>query len=489
MQLRSAEALADDPALVHHEDAVGQRQTSSSSMLRRARSPCRVPLGEDRRCTNSIAPTSSPRVGWPATRSSGFAPELARETTFCWLPPDRLPATSVLARRPHVVVAMRSRASPRWPCACRMPCRRSGGLVYRRGRCSRRGRTRARGPGAAGPRARATRPRRLSVARASVVMSLPLSAIGPAIGSAQADDRLDELASARCPSTPAMPTISPPRTVNDTPVHAPRVLGRRRHAGPSTSSTTSPGLDGCLVDPSTTSRPTIIRASPASSVSRGVGLPHHRPVAHHRRPGPRRHDLVELVRDDHDGKPSSTSERTTPKQLADLLRGEHRGRLVEDQESRARYSALRISTRCCMPTERSATSASGSTLKPVALGELANALRPRGGEVDDAEPRGLVAEHDVLGHRQRLDQHEVLVHHADAEVDRVRGERIATGGPVRDAAGVGLVQAVDDVHQRGLPGAVLTQQAVDLARRGRRRTRLCWQRPCRTTSQYRQFGG
>ena len=63
------------------------------------------------------------------------------------------------------------------------------------------------------------------------------------------------------------------------------------------------------------------------------------------------------------------------------------------------------------------------------------------------------------------DEHEVLVHHADAG-----SHRVARAGEVldlvvqEDLALVGGVQAVQDVHQRGLAGAVLPEQAVDLAR-------------------------
>ena len=75
-------------------------------------------------------------------------------------------------------------------------------------------------------------------------------------------------------------------------------------------------------------------------------------------------------------------------------------------------------------------------------------------------------ERDVLGDRQRLEQREVLEHHADAERARARaGLAIATGLPFpedrrrRPAA----TDAVDDLHQRRLAGAVLAQHRVDLA--------------------------
>ena len=76
--------------------------TSSSSV---DTSTTAVPLSRSatmRRCTNSIEPTSSPRVGW-ATMSSFSGRDSSRaSTTFCWLPPDSVLAACVSDRRTHV---------------------------------------------------------------------------------------------------------------------------------------------------------------------------------------------------------------------------------------------------------------------------------------------------------------------------------------------------------------------------------------------------
>ena len=74
----------------------------------------------------------------------------------------------------------------------------------------------------------------------------------------------------------------------------------------------------------------------------------------------------------------------------------------------------------------------------------------------------LGAEHHVFEHAQRRHQHEVLMHHADAVADRLArradADRLAVDP---DLAGVGLVEAVEDRHQRRLAGAVLADDAVD----------------------------
>jgi hypothetical protein len=75
-----------------------------------------------------------------------------------------------------------------------------------------------------------------------------------------------------------------------------------------------------------------------------------------------------------------------------------------------------------------------------------------------------VAQDDVLGHRESRDEHEMLVDHPDAAVDGVGRRTGVERFPLKgDRPGVAVVEAVADVHQRRLAGAVLAEQAVDLA--------------------------
>src|SRR5205823_254200 len=74
------------------------------------------------------------------------------------------------------------------------------------------------------------------------------------------------------------------------------------------------------------------------------------------------------------------------------------------------------------------------------------------------------AEVDVLGDGESADQFEVLMDHADAGRDRVARRGEVDGIAVDDdLAGIGTVDAGEDVHQRRLAGAVLTEERVDLA--------------------------
>jgi len=71
---------------------------------------------------------------------------------------------------------------------------------------------------------------------------------------------------------------------------------------------------------------------------------------------------------------------------------------------------------------------------------------------------------DVLGDGGVAAQRDLLVHQADAQPHGMgRAVDAHIQAVERDRALVGLVDAVDDVHQRGLAGAVLAAQGVDLA--------------------------
>ena len=81
---------------------------------------------------------------------------------------------------------------------------------------------------------------------------------------------------------------------------------------------------------------------------------------------------------------------------------------------------------------------------------------------------GFVAENNVLRDRENRYQHEVLVNHADPCINRIsRG--IHHQGLVVDEhlAGRRGVQPGEDVHQRRLAGAVLTEERDSLALRHR----------------------
>ena len=102
--------------------------------------------------------------------------------------------------------------------------------------------------------------------------------------------------------------------------------------------------------------------------------------------------------------------------------------------------------------------------KPNRLAQLPDAGVRRPAVEQDRVRHRLVAEQDVLRHRQDRDEHEVLVDHADAAPDGVIRAVDLDGLAVeQDLALVRHGQAVEDVHERRLAGAVLAEQRVDLA--------------------------
>ena len=78
-----------------------------------------------------------------------------------------------------------------------------------------------------------------------------------------------------------------------------------------------------------------------------------------------------------------------------------------------------------------------------------------------APPR--LADHQVLEHAVPVDQVEVLMHHADAGCQRI-GRAADRDRPTvdPDLTGIRPIDAEQDVHQRGLAGAVLAEQPQNL---------------------------
>ena len=181
--------------------------------------------------------------------------------------------------------------------------------------------------------------------------------------------------------------------------------------------------------------------------------------AQHGRAVAQRADLVELVADVEDRHALVRERLQRCEQALDRLRRQHRCRFVHDQEARALQQAAYDLD--------ALTLADGHRVHvPVGLERQAVARRhfpDAPGEIVP-DPRGLERERDVLGDRQRLEQGEVLEHHADAEPAGAR--RVADLDPGAfpfDRSGIRLDHAVDDLHQRRLAGAVLAQHRVDLA--------------------------
>ena len=187
---------------------------------------------------------------------------------------------------------------------------------------------------------------------------------------------------------------------------------------------------------------------------------HHAPGAHHRDLIAQAHHLLELVGDQQNGGALLAQAIEHAKQMLGLLRRQDRGRLVQDQNPGApvqrleNLQALAVADRQRGHALVQIDQQTGAAHQRVEL----DANRRLGAL---QQPVRLGTEHDVVQRAQRVDQHEVLVHHANAQRDRIVGLADA-GGLAKDLdlSAVGAVKAVQDRHQRALAGAVLTDDAV-----------------------------
>lgn len=190
----------------------------------------------------------------------------------------------------------------------------------------------------------------------------------------------------------------------------------------------------------------------------GIGGAHGRPPPDDGDLVGHRQHLAQLVRDEDDGESLRLELAQVVEERLDLLRYEDGGGLVEDQGAGAPVEDLEDLHALAVGDPEVLDHGVGPDAETVRVGDL---LDLGAGPVPDAVQL-LGAEYDVLQDGEVVGQHEVLVHHADAPVDGVArvGER-GLFAVHRDGALVRLLHAVKDLHERGLAGAVLTDEGVD----------------------------
>jgi hypothetical protein len=136
-------------------------------------------------------------------------------------------------------------------------------------------------------------------------------------------------------------------------------------------------------------------------------------------------------------RPSATKLAQRGEQRFALLRRQHRGRLVEDQDARPAVQRLEDLHALLLADRQVDPRASGSTCRPKRCARSSSRVRaPR--DRRERPPQRLGADHHVVEHAQVVGQREVLVHHADAGSERrARVARRQRGAADLDAAGVG----------------------------------------------------
>ena len=119
--------------------------------------------------------------------------------------------------------------------------------------------------------------------------------------------------------------------------------------------------------------------------------------------------LFELVADVEDGAALGLQPLQHDEKLVGLLRGQHRGRLVEDQEFRILHQRADDLDALTLADRQLPDLAPGIERKPVKIGHLLEARRHVLEGFLAVEP-----ERDVLGDGEIFEQREMLEHHADA---------------------------------------------------------------------------
>ena len=84
------------PHITRMRSASDITSSSSTETSRMAQPASRIATSW--RWMNSIAPMSTPRVGWPTSRMRGAGAISRASTSFCWLPPEKFALCSVGAR-------------------------------------------------------------------------------------------------------------------------------------------------------------------------------------------------------------------------------------------------------------------------------------------------------------------------------------------------------------------------------------------------------
>ena len=225
---------------------------------------------------------------------------------------------------------------------------------------------------------------------------------------------------------------------------------------------TARGTRGLLLHAHEHLAPHHLRGQGGLGIARGR-VPHDPSAADHGDLVGHRAHLAQLVGDEHDRGPGVGELTHDRHQLIRLLRGQHGSRLVQDEDLRLTRQGLDdlhslLSTHRQILDEGVGVQVEAETRRDLAHG-FAGAFTAD----DPGGSGGLEAQRDRLGDREDGDEHEVLVHHADARRDRVAGALKRHGLAVdEDLSLIGGVHPVQDVHERGLARAIFSQQRVNV---------------------------
>jgi len=175
------------------------------------------------------------------------------------------------------------------------------------------------------------------------------------------------------------------------------------------------------------------------------------------------HDLVQLVGNEQDGLAFLLESAHDLHQLVDLLRGQHSGGLIEDQDLVVAVQHLQ-DLHALLHAHRDIADKGIRVHAQAVLFAQGHDLLAGLGFLQKAHFIGLHAQNDVVQNAEAFHQLEVLVHHADAQCICIVG--VADGdllAVLADLTSLRLVQAEQHAHQRTFAGAIFAQQGVYLA--------------------------
>ena len=199
---------------------------------------------------------------------------------------------------------------------------------------------------------------------------------------------------------------------------------------------------------------------------RGLGngqLLHNAATAHHGHVVAQAHDLLELVGDEQNGAALVAQHPQHVEQLLGFLRREYGSGLIQDQNTGAAVQRLQDFKALTVPDRQVLHQRVQVNFEPGTQhqGIQTHTHLPLG---TPQRPVRLGAKHNVVQRTQGVDQHEMLVNHANAQCNRVVGMandyRPAKYG---DLPAVSRVKTVQHRHQRAFAGAVFTHDAVHRA--------------------------
>ena len=173
--------------------------------------------------------------------------------------------------------------------------------------------------------------------------------------------------------------------------------------------------------------------------------------------------LTQLVGDQHDRDTTVTQHAQDLQQPVGLLRRQHGAGFVQDENAGAAKKHLEDLDPLLFAHRQVGHERIGIDGEPVFAHEPRQ-LRPGRCQAAGQQRAAFGAQDQVLQYGEAVDQHEMLVDHADAVADRVaRARHLDRPSVDQDLAGIGPMEPVEDAHQGRLAGAVLAHDAGDTA--------------------------